>query len=395
MQDSLLRQIGSFARNGTFVSGQPLQGVDADAEITVVELPGSTCSASDLCQLGRRADGLSATSLNGEPVRAFLSARADGRRFAVVQRLAFRQEIASELALRALYPIAASIPCLMLVAGLVIAYSFRPMIAVARDLDARRSDDLTALEFDHTPSELSPFIASLNRLLGRVAQMIERQRGFIGDAAHELRTPITALGLQMENLALVELPAEARGRLTSLKEGMRRTKHLLEQLLALAREDANGAPLGELKALDRIATEVVANLILLADQTDVDLGFVRLEPVAIRGDSLAISTMLRNLIDNAVRYTPSGGRVDIAVFREGNDAVIQIEDSGPGVLERDIEQLFEPFFRGSEPDGEGTGLGLAIAKRVVLRLGGAIYMENGAAGGLCVIVRVPAGGSHL
>jgi len=158
----------------------------------------------------------------GQPIRVLLRTRADGSRFAVAQPTAVRDETARDMALRTLVPIAALIPCLMLVTALLIAQSLRPMVRLASDLDARRADDMSPLLLKGMPSELHPFIASINGLIARMRLMMDQQRRFIADAAHELRTPIAALSLQAENLDPVDLPAAARHRLAALKLGMHR-----------------------------------------------------------------------------------------------------------------------------------------------------------------------------
>jgi two-component system OmpR family sensor kinase len=276
---------------------------------------------------------------------------------------------------------------------LVIARSLRPMVRLAGDLDDRRADDMAPLPLAGTPSELHPFIASINGLLERMKLMMDQQRRFIADAAHELRTPITALSLQAENLAPVDLPEEARERLAALQEGMRRTKHLLEQLLALARHEAAPSSDAALVPLDRAVKDLVADVLPDAARKGIDLGFEMIEPLATRGEPVMIATMIRNLLDNAVRFTPRGGRVDVGVYREGSEAVVQIEDSGPGIPLADIGRIFEPFFRGSRPSEDGTGLGLSIVKRIADRLDGSVVLENisGAAQtGLRATVRLPA-----
>src|SRR5262249_9071186 len=154
---------------------------------------------------------------------------------------------------------------------------------------------------------------SINGLLTRIRQMMDRQRRFIADAAHELRTPITALSLQAENLEPVPLSDEARGRLETLRHGMRRTRHLLEQLLALARYEGMPFDAASPARLDQVAKEVVADLMPDAAHRGVDVGFAVVEPIATGGDEVMIAAMIRNLIDNAVRFTQKGGRVDIGI----------------------------------------------------------------------------------
>jgi two-component system OmpR family sensor kinase len=393
MQDSTLIQIGSLLQNGGVKSDQSLRGVDADTQVDVVELGMTPRGSVEERQLWSLQDGLHVAPRRGGSMRVLVRTRPDGSRFAVLQPTDVRDDIAGSMALRTLLPFAALIPCLLLVTALVIAGSLRPMVRLADDLDLRAADDMTPLPLAGTPSELHPFIASINGMLERMKSMMDSQRRFVADAAHELRTPITALGLQAENLDPVDLPEAARERLAALKEGMARTKHLLEQLLALARHEAG--PPGEAAAvpLDRAVKDLVADLLPDAARKGVDLGFEMIEPVAIKGEPVMIATMIRNLIDNAVRFTPQGGRVDIGVYREGSEAVLQIEDTGPGIPSGDLDRIFEPFFRGSQPSEDGTGLGLSIVKRIADHLGGTVVLENLAGAGqtgLRATVHLPA-----
>jgi two-component system, OmpR family, sensor kinase len=392
LQDSELIQLASLAANGGFNTGT-LGGVEEDAEVWVVELGTTPRGSADDRRLFGLKDGLQLAQRNGQLIRALLRTRADGSRFAVAQPTAIRDETARDMAFRTLLPIAALIPCLMIVTALLIAHSLRPMTRLADDLDARRADDLTALPLAGAPSELHPFIAAMNGLLVRMRLLIDQQRRFVAEAAHELRTPITALSLQAENLDPVDLPEAARSRLAALKQGMHRTRHLLEQLLALARPEgsASDAELPPVE-LDRALKETVADLMPQALDRGIDLGFELVEPVTIRGEPVTIASMIRNLLDNALRYTPSGGRVDIGVHGADGVAVLQVEDTGPGLAADDLERVFEPFYRGSEPQGDGSGLGLSIVKRTVERLGGTIALENIAGSdrtGLRVTVHLP------
>jgi two-component system, OmpR family, sensor kinase len=392
MQDSVLIQIGTFALNASVRESQPVNGVDAEADIAVIELGAVPRGPADDRKLWALQDGLHNAAYKGQHVRLLLRTRADGSRFAVTQRTAIRTEIAGDMALRTLLPIAALVPCLLLVTALVIANSFRPMVRLADELDARRADDIHELKATGMPSELHPFLVSINRLLDRVRGMMDQQRQFIADAAHELRTPITALSLQAENLDPLEMPAQARERLDVLKNGMRRTKRLLEQLLALARQDATQDTARETVFLDKIAKEVVADLLPEAAARDIDLGFRIAETVSVRGETLSLASAVRNLVENAIKFTPDHGSVDVGVYREGEMAVLQIEDTGPGISPEDLDRVFEPFFRGRRPTSEGSGLGLSIAKRIIDRCGGSIELENvGGAGrsGLRATVKLP------
>ncbi|MGY8664283.1 ATP-binding protein [Bradyrhizobium sp. UFLA05-109] len=376
IQDSVLMQIGTFALSAPLRQSAPVRGVDADSEVAVVELGDAPRGPVDNRRLWSLKDGLHNDVYQGQPVRALLRTRPDGSRFAVTQGTEIRTELAADMAVRSLLPIAALVPCLMLVIAVVIARSLRPMVRLADELDARRADDTGQLKVTGAPSELQPFLASINGLLVRSHATMEQQRRFIADAAHELRTPITALSLQAENLDPLDMPAGARDRLDTLKSGMRRVKHLLEQLLALARQDLAPAEASETVDLDKITKDVVADLLPEAAAHRIDLGFTLVQAVAVHGDSLALASVIRNLVENAVKFTPDGGRVDIGVFSEAGSAVVQIEDTGPGIAPPDLERIFEPFLRGRQASGEGAGLGLSIVKGIVDRLGGSIALEN-------------------
>jgi two-component system OmpR family sensor kinase len=395
LQDSILIQIASLAQNGSFNSGQPLDELEQDTKFLLVELGKTPHGSADDRRLWSFRDGLHIATRGGQPIRVMLRTRADGSRFAVAQPTDVRDQSASEIALRTLFPIAALIPCLMLVTAFVIARSLRPMVRLADDLNARRADDMMPLPLSGTPSELHPFIVSIDGLLERMRLMMDHQRRFVADAAHELRTPITALSLQVENLNPVDLPESARDRLVALRQGMRRTKHLLEQLLALARQEARPSGCGEVPAvqLDHTAKEVVADLLPQALARGIDLGFDIVEPLAVRAEPVMLAAMIRNLLDNALRFTPQRGTVDLGIYRQDDAAILQIEDTGPGIAPDDMDRIFEPFFRGHRPEGEGTGLGLSIVKRFVDGLGGSIALENIITGatrsGLRVIVRLP------
>ncbi|MET4420502.1 ATP-binding protein [Bradyrhizobium sp. RT3a] len=394
-QDSVLIQIAGLVQSGGFTGAQELHGVDENSEVWLMELGRAPQGTPEERQLWRLQDGMRDATRQGKPVRVVLKTRSDGSRFAVAQSTGVRDEIASDMALRTVLPIAALIPCLMLVIALVIAGSLRPMVRLADELNARRADDMTALPLRDLPSELNPFVSSINGLLQRMHEMIGQQRRFIADAAHELRTPLTALSVQAENLDHVELPPAARERLAALRQGMSRSKHLLEQLLALARHDAESTDCGqwEVVELDLAAKSVIADLLREAISRGVDLGFERAESAPVRGEPVMLAAMIRNLLDNALRFTPAGGRIDVAIYRDGTKAVLRIEDNGPGVSPEEIGRIFEPFFRGQRPEGEGVGLGLSIVKRIVDRLGGSIDAANiteGERSGLRIVIKLPA-----
>jgi two-component system, OmpR family, sensor kinase len=395
LQDAVLLQIGALAVNNRLQTGPVIEhGIDAETRVIIEELGQSPPDLNaGLPRLPDNIpDGLQTLVRGSGSWRLLVRTRPDGSRVAVSQSTDYRDEIAHDSALRAVLALAALIPCLMLLVGVVIRYSFRPVSRLAAQLDAKDTDHLARLPSEGMPKELMPFIASINRLLERVSAMFDQQRRFIADAAHELRTPVTALSLQAENLDRIELPQESRERLSALKTGIRRTAHLLEQLLALAKYDVARAPPAPPTAFDSIAKEVAADLMPRAQARAVDLGFERIDHVFVSAHATALAVLVRNLLDNALHHTPDGGRIDIGLFRHGNHAVLRIEDSGPGIPQAELVRVFEPFYRGGWSVGEGTGLGLSIVRSVVETLGGSVVLGNIVAPnrtGLCVDVRIP------
>jgi two-component system, OmpR family, sensor kinase len=393
LQDAILRQVGALAAGNRLQIGLPAErDIDAEARVVVEELRQPQEASSTERTLPPLVvdvpDGLHTIG----QWRVMVRPRGDGSRVAVGQQTAYRDEIARGSALRTVLPFAVLVPCLMLLVGVVISYSFRPVARLAANLDANDSDHLTELSLDDMPGELRPFIQSINRLLQRIGMMLEQQRRFVADAAHELRSPITALSVQAENLDHADLPQQSRERLAALRTGIRRTAHLLEQLLALAKYESSGAAETQVTSFDRAARGVVADLLPTARGRAIDLGFERIERVGVRADATALAVLFRNLVDNALRHTPDGGRVDIHVYADSRNAFLRVEDTGPGIRETDLARVFEPFYRGQRNESEGTGLGLSIVQGIVKSLSGSVVLENIPAPkgpGLRVVVTIP------
>ncbi|WEF51322.1 ATP-binding protein [[Pseudomonas] carboxydohydrogena] len=398
LQDAILLQVGSLAANNRLEGRLPSEGnIDGEAELLIQDLQPRGATGDSVSMRrdlpGDLSDGLQTIAWNGEQWRILVRTRSDGSRVAVGQPTANRDEVAQDSALRTIVPLGVLIPCLMVVIAIVVDRSLRPLSSLARDIDAKQSDHLEKLPVEGIPAEILPFVASINRLLERIGAMFDRERRFVADAAHELRTPITALIVQADNLERVALSEDGRDRLQSLKTGTRRTAHLLEQLLTLARYDSEAATDPSSSEFDRIVKEVVADLLPIARKKSIDLGFIRAEAVSVHAESVALGVLARNLIDNALRHAPAGGRVDVSLFAENDHVVFQVDDTGPGIPEADLDRIFEPFFRGSRARGDGTGLGLSIVRRIVERCRGAIRLENkplSEGAGLRVRVTIPS-----
>jgi two-component system, OmpR family, sensor kinase len=241
------------------------------------------------------------------------------------------------------------------------------------------------------PDELLPLAAALNDLLARLRGALERERAFMADAAHELRTPLTALHLQTGMLARASSEAERAAAMETLSAGVQRAIRLVEQLLSLARQEPRAQGERVPVRLDELAREVVAELVPLADSGRIDLGVSTAQPVSVRGDPDDLRTLLRNLADNAVRYTEAGGRVDVSVEEvpagDGRMARLTVSDNGPGIPPEERERVFDRFYRRAGTTPPGSGLGLSIVKSIAEAHGATLSLADGPSGkGLSVTV---------
>lgn len=314
-------------------------------------------------------DGMHTIALAGRHYRVLVDTAENGLRFAVSQETGFREEIARETAFGILMPMLPLLPLLLALVVWLVNRMFRPLSQLASEVDARREDQLHALADRDLPSEVSPFVRAINRLLGRVQESMAVQRRFVADAAHELRSPLTALSLQAERLAAVPLPDEASQRLAILRAGIERGRSLLEQLLSLARmQDQEPAEAPRPVAVRALYRRVLEGLMPLADAKRLDVGLLDGDDVWVVAREEDLSTLVRNLLDNAIRYTPEGGQVDLDVRREGQRVVLEVEDSGIGIPQAERERVLDPFYRVLGTGQSGSGLGLSIVRAIAQRL---------------------------
>jgi two-component system OmpR family sensor kinase len=313
----------------------------------------------------------------------------------VAQPLAIRQQRAAELALQTLKPFALLLPVLGLVIWIAVGHALVPLERLTQQLKARRVNALDPLPPAGLPDEVQPLVQALNDLLGRLQAALERERAFMADAAHELRTPLTALHLQTGILARASDEGERQAAMSTLSSGVQRAIRLVEQMLALARQepriDSQHLPL----RLDDLTREVVAELVPLADAGHIDLGVAAAQPATVTGDADALRTLLRNLVDNAVRYTPPGGRVDVSVESPvpgvAAAARLTVTDDGPGIVPSERTRVFDRFYRRPGTVPPGSGLGLAIVKAIADAHGASVQLGDGPGGkGLVVSVTFPA-----
>ncbi len=347
------------------------------------------------------ADGLHTLDAGGERFRVLVRTTARGERIAVAQESDFRDDIARDSALRTLLPFLILVPVLLLVVADLVRKMFRPIALLAADVDRRGEHDLRPFDAAAVPTEVRPFVAAINRLLARVAQAMGAQRRFVADAAHELRSPLTALSLQAERLAEAPLSEAARERLATLREGIVRGRSLLEQLLALARvQSAAEAPREPQEpqepqqplSVQAVYRRVLEDLMPLAEAGRVDIGVAGAQDARVRASELDLVALVKNLVDNAIRHTPPQGRVDLSVTATDAEVVLRIADSGPGIAPAERERVFDAFYRIPGNEHSGSGLGLAIVRTVADRIGARVelgYTDEAAATGLSVAVHVP------
>lgn len=323
--------------------------------------------------------GFSNVRANSTTYRVF-SIQTSNQTVQVAQDLAVRRNMAGNLALRTLGPIAVMMPILMLVVWWVVSGSLQPVARVRSQVASRQADDLSPVSDTGLPDEVRPLVQELNLLFGRVRTAFEAQQNFVADAAHELRTPLAALRLQAQSLDRADTP-EARqvavGRLTA---GIDRATRLVEQLLILARQEATAAEGTAAKTrpvdLADLARRTAADLAGVAAAKGVDLGLQQADPASVDGQPDALQILLRNLVDNAVKYTPGGGTVDILVLSGAGTVAVQVEDSGPGIPPDERERVFDRFYRVAGSEAAGSGLGLAIIKAIAERHGAVLTLGS-------------------
>ncbi len=311
----------------------------------------------------------------------------------VAQLMRVRRQQAVQLVLKTLEPFMLTVPILGILVWFAVGHALEPLQRLASSVKARRVAALEPLAHEQLPEEVQPLVAALNDLLGRLSSALERERAFLADAAHELRTPLTALHLQLDALARAGTDRERAEAMERLSAGVQRSIRLVEQLLALARQEPRAEPAREPIALDELARDVVAELVPLADARHIDLGIAEAQPVLIQGEREAIATLVRNLVDNAVRYTPGGGRVDVTVLGSGGPdrAVLKVADNGPGIPPEERARVFDRFYRQPGANAPGSGLGLAIVKTIAVAHGAQVELGAGEHGrGLTVTVTFAA-----
>ena len=309
----------------------------------------------------------------------------------VAQPMDVRHQLATALGLRTMIPL---VPLLLVLTGLIwwiVGRGLHPLERLARDVGTRNPRALQAISDGNLPLELKPLATSLNELLSRLDLALKSQRDFVADAAHELRTPLTALQLQTQLAERATTPEAREASFVQLKAGLKRANHLVQQLLTLARHEPGlaeqtFAPVD----LSALVKQVVADYAPLAEAKGIDLGLSGDAAATHHADREALRVMIGNIVDNAIRYTPPGGRIDVALVTSSTATEISVMDTGPGIPPDDHKRVFDRFYRRETGLATGSGLGLAIVDNIAKRHGVDVRLANNpAVAGLCVTMHFP------
>jgi two-component system OmpR family sensor kinase len=326
------------------------------------------------------APGFSTLQHEGREWRMF-TLRAGPQVIQAAQPTTERTQRAAAAALRVLVPVLGALPLLTVLVWLILGRGFAPLSRLARAVAARSAPALEPLPAERVPEEVAPLVAALNRLLARLREAFDVQRRFAADAAHELRTPLTALKLQIQLLERARGEEERAAAIVGLKRRAQRAERIVQQLLAMARLEPEAVQFAQDRvALDAIALSVVQELSALAAQKAIRLHLVKTVPAEVRGAEEALRLLVTNLVDNAIRYAPAGGEVQVSVMDEKGSAVLQVSDDGPGIPAGERERVFDRFYRGAAAPEGGSGLGLAIVRRVAELHGARIELAEGLRG---------------
>lgn len=340
------------------------------------------------------ADGFYTVLISDNRTRVFVATKTDGERFVVARPLDVVNDISAKALNTSFYEFLALLLIYIPIVIISVNLTFKAVKALALKLDKRKENDLSPIVSEHKgyiPSELDSFIGAIDRLFDKVEESMAVQQRFIADAAHEMRTPLTALSLQAENLADEDLPSKAKEKLKALRQSIEREKDLMNALLSLTRmqnnkEQAVLAPCD----IENLFISLIEELSPLAEEKDIDFGVDGPMNFTVFSSLSDLKCVLNNFTVNAIKYTPEGGRVDLTCKEDGDFLILEVKDTGPGISKEYLESVFTPFFRvgGDSAKVPGTGLGLAIAKAAAKRAGAEVKLVNQKEGGLCAQIKV-------
>ncbi len=314
--------------------------------------------------------------IDGEQWRTFTLRSPSGFWYQAGEVSDIRAEIAEEIAFGTLLPLLIALPLLALLVWAIVTWALRDLRRISAEIGERAPERMSPLRSERVPMEIERMVSAVNHLLARLQTALARERRFTADAAHELRTPIAALKVHADNLRTARNGAEAEESRQQIDRGIERIERLVAQLLILNRVEPDAAmPAPVPIDLDAIVHQQVEALRPLADVRRIALE-LRVHPARVLGDGPALESLVRNLLDNALRYTPEGGRVRVVLDRSEDAVALCVDDSGPGIAADARERVFERFHRESGSGVEGSGLGLSIVREVLALHRGVIQLDT-------------------
>lgn len=397
--DYHLQQMANSLRGGPALPNFPMDSARGEATDYVIQIwsaDGRHVFQSSRVMLPPRAVlGFADVTQDGVRYRVF-SVQTPLQTIQIAQNMDDRTARARVLAARSLLPLALIAPLLMLVMWWIINRSLRPLERTRRQVAARAAEDLTPLPDDDLPEEIQPLVQEINLLFGRLHASFDSQRAFVANAAHELRSPLTALKLQAQALGRSSDPQVQQQAIKRLNQGVDRAIRLMQQLLLLARQESTQAPLAHQRLdLCALTQQVVRDVIAQAQARSIVLACTATEPVWIDGDPDNLAIALRNLLENAIKYTPSAGQVAVQAHLQNDRPTLTVEDSGPGIPIEQREHMFERFVRGATQEAGGSGLGLSIARAIAARHGASLTLgDSPRLGGLQAQLQFPTPRAH-
>lgn len=366
--------------------GPPQHSVDGFVgQVWKRDISTPTDNTDDSVLFDRNAPaGFSEESVDGQIYRLYTLRHDDGAlTYQVGQPLAYREQTAMHSALESLVPGLIRIPLVWLAIVLLVRASLAPLERARADVEALGVARLKPLDVLQMPDEVRPFADSINRMIARLEAGIDAEKRFIADAAHEMRTPLAALQLRVDNLRNAPDTAARAERERELSNAVARNAAMVHQLLGLARADAQ-VDSATLESVDMrgMFQGLLADMLPIAVRRSIDLGFKRFEPARVAAREEDLSIAVSNLLQNALRYTPEGGCVDIDLFQQvapdgqAVEVIVRVTDTGPGIPQASLERVFDRFFRLNQGVVDGSGLGLSIVRTVVAKYGGKVVLAN-------------------
>ena len=381
IQDDLLRQIAAYIN-----PNQPLPKSQKSKNDARIHIRTSTQQSPDkkaLSEASHLPDGFhTLTEADGDDTyRVYIQTTEQGK-IIIYQENEYRDDLAQSIAWHSTIPILTTIPLAIALLVWQIRRALRPLRQQSQELQQRQAANLAPLNPQAAPSEIQGFIHAINQLLNRTHQAMQQQQRFIADAAHELRTPTTALSLQAERLSEHNLPPELKEQIGSLKTTIQRSHQLQEQLLTLARSQASPEQPNSEQAqtpstpIQPIFQRIIQDLHPLAQAKDQDIGVTSADNPSLPISEIDLYTLIKTLAENAIRYTPRGSQIDLSTQSQQGSTTIIIEDNGNGIPPAERQRVFDPFYRILGSDEQGTGLGLSIAQTIAQRHGGSIALHD-------------------